>query len=149
MSMNPGLPLAGLSEGMKLPEIRKTITQENINLYAQASQDFNPIHIDEDFARKTPLGGTIAHGMLLLAYISQMMTAAFGRSWLVSGRLNVRFKSPARPGDILTVSGQIGSIEKSAGQTIISCRVLCQNQNGEPVVTGAASLRLGKNENSH
>ena len=59
--------LSGLSEGMNLPELKKVITQQNINLYAEASQDFNPIHIDEEFAKKTPLGGTIAHGMLILS----------------------------------------------------------------------------------
>jgi 3-hydroxybutyryl-CoA dehydratase len=116
----------------------------NINLYAEASQDFNPIHIDEDFAKKTPLGGTIAHGMLILAYISQMMSTAFGRSWLAGGKLNVRFKTPARPGDTIAVSGTISSINQSEGQTLIHCDVLCRNQNGEPVITGETSLRVEK-----
>ena len=75
MEIKSPLPLSELSEGMNLPEMRKEITQENINLYAQASGDFNPIHIDEDFASKTPVGVTIAHGMLILAYVSRMMTA--------------------------------------------------------------------------
>ncbi len=147
MKMSPG-QLSNLKEGMSLPELKKSIIQENINLYARASQDFNPIHIDEEFAKKTPLGGTIAHGMLILAYISQMMTAAFGRNWLVGGKLNVRFRAPARPGDIITVGGKIRSIEKDQGQTSISCDVLCQNQNGEPIITGETKVRLKSNENS-
>ncbi len=44
--------LSKLNEGMDLPEIKRSIIQENINLYAEASQDFNPIHIDEEFAKK-------------------------------------------------------------------------------------------------
>jgi len=136
--------LSELSEGMNLPELKKIITQENINLYAEASRDFNPIHIDEDFAKKTPLGGTIAHGMLILAYVSQMMNAAFGRNWLTGGRLNVRFKTPARPGDSITVSGRISRIERNEGQTSIRCDVLCQNQNGESVITGETSVRVEK-----
>ena len=136
------LPLSEFNEGMSLPEIKRGIIQENINLYAEASQDFNPIHIDEDFAKKTPLGGTIAHGMLILAYVSQMMTAAFGRSWLAGGKLNVRFKNPARPGDTITVSGKILKVEKGEGQTFINCDVLCHNQNGEPVITGEAKVRV-------
>ena len=136
------LPLSELNEGMSLPEIKKSIIQENINLYAEASQDFNPIHIDEEFAKKTPLGGTIAHGMLILAYVSQMMTAAFGRSWLTGGKLNVRFRNPARPGDTITVSGKILKVERKEGQTLIKCDVLCHNQNGEPVITGEANLRV-------
>jgi len=136
--------LAELSEGMSLPEFRKVVTQEHINLYAEASRDFNPIHIDEDFAKKTPLGGTIAHGMLILAYVSQMMSAAFGRSWLAEGKLTVRFKTPARPGDTITVSGRISKIEKSEGQTSIHCDVLCRNQNGESVITGETKVRIEK-----
>ena len=136
------LPLSELNEGMSLPEIKKSIIQENINLYAEASQDFNPIHIDEEFAKKTPLGGTIAHGMLILAYVSQMMTAAFGRSWLTGGKLNVRFRNPARPGDTITVSGKIRKVERKEGQTLIKCDVLCHNQNGESGITGEANLRV-------
>jgi len=136
--------LADLSEGMNLPELRKIVTQKNINLYAEASRDFNPIHIDEDFAKKTPLGGTIAHGMLILAYVSQMMTVAFGRNWLTGGKLNVRFKTPARPGDTIAVSGRIARIEENEGQTLIQCDVLCQNQNGDSVITGETSVRIEK-----
>lgn len=142
MEANRELQLSNLKEGMSLPEIKRSITREKINLYAQASKDFNPIHIDEDFARNTPLGGTIAHGMLILAYVSQMMTAAFGKSWLIGGKLNVRFRTPARPGDTITVSGQIRRIEKSENENLVTCGVLCQNQNGESVITGEASVRV-------
>jgi 3-hydroxybutyryl-CoA dehydratase len=140
METSSELPLLQLSEGMNLPEIKRTITQQKINLYAEASGDFNPIHVDEDFAQQTPLGGTIAHGMLILAYVSQMMAAAFGRSWLVGGKLNVRFKNPARKGDIITVSGKVDKIKKNRTRILINCDVLCQNQNGEPVIIGEASL---------
>ena len=136
--------LAELSEGINLPELKKIVTQDNINLYAEASRDFNPIHIDEEFAKGTPLGGTIAHGMLILAYVSQMMSAAFGKDWLAGSRLNVRFKAPARPGDTLTVGGKISRIERNEGQTLIHCYVLCQNQNGDSIITGETSVRVEK-----
>lgn len=129
-------------EGMSLPELIKVVRQEKIDLYAEASKDFNPIHIDEDFAKKTPLGGTIAHGMLILAYISQMMTAAFGRDWLSGGKLDVRFKSPARPGDTITVSGTVQKVEDSEGYRLITCLVDCHNQHGEPIITGDATVRV-------
>lgn len=148
MELKSPLPLSQLNEGMNLPEIRKDITQENINLYAQASGDFNPIHVDEDFASKTPVGGTIAHGMLILAYVSQMLTAAFGRNWLVGGKLDVRFRAPARKGDTVILSGRIDKIEQNEAQTLITCGVLCQNQDGESVITGEASLGVNKNEDS-
>jgi acyl dehydratase len=131
-----------LTEGSLLPAISKNITQQNINLYARASGDFNPIHIDADYARQTPLGGTVAHGMLILAYISQMMTNAFGRHWLTSGKLNIRFRAPARPGDNITVSGTIRRIEKNDGYQTIDCDVLCSNQHDEPVITGDAKIKV-------
>ncbi len=136
-----------LKEGASLPIIKKNIVQDNIDRYAKASGDFNPIHIDADYARKTPLGGTVAHGMLILAYISQMMTDAFGRDWLSGGRLNVRFRAPARPGDVITISGTIRRIEKGDGFQMIDCDVLCSNQNNEPVITGDARVKVGDNEN--
>lgn len=146
MVMEPGQRLSDLSEGMNLPEIERLVTQENINLYAEASRDFNPIHLDEEFAIKSGLDGTIAHGMLILAYLSQMMSGAFGRSWLTGGKLDVRFKAPARPGDTITVSGRIRSIEKNEGQTLIHCEVLCRNQNDEAIITGEAKVAVRSDE---
>ena len=136
------LGLSAVQEGESLPQLVKNITQEKINLYAQASGDFNPIHVDEDFAKKSPLGGTIAHGMLILSYLSQMMTIAFGQSWLSWGKLNIRFKEPARPGDVITASGNIRNIEQEESEIRVNCNVLCQNQRGEVVITGESSLRL-------
>ncbi|TET47785.1 MAG: acyl dehydratase [Dehalococcoidia bacterium] len=130
-------------EGASLPTLKKNISQDNINLYAKASGDFNPIHIDADYARKTPLGGTVAHGMLILACVSQMMTNAFGRDWLSGGRLNVRFRAPARPGDVITVSGTIRRMEKGDGFQMIDCDILCRNQNNEPIITGDAKVKVG------
>jgi 3-hydroxybutyryl-CoA dehydratase len=132
--------------GQNLRGMSKPIVQEEINLYAKASRDFNPIHIDEEFAKQTPLGGTIAHGMLVLAYVSQMMANNIGKDWLTGGSLNVRFKAPARPGDILSIQSTIRKIQKEAERTVISCDVLCANQKNETVISGEALVRI-KNEN--
>ncbi|MBP1706972.1 MAG: MaoC domain protein dehydratase [Chloroflexi bacterium] len=140
--MDTKIPLDKLKVGQSLPELRKRVTQENINLYARASGDYNPIHIDEEFARKTPAGGTIAHGMLILAYASQVMTEAFGKSWLTGGRFNVRFKAPARPGDTITVEAKIRNVQSDIEQTTVSCDVLCSNQKGETVISGEAVVRV-------
>ena len=136
--------LPELEEGVSLPGISKTISQANINRYAEASGDFNPIHIDEDYARKTPLGGTVAHGMMVLAYVSQMMTAAFGEDWLSGGKLDVRFRAPARPGDTIAIGGKITAVERDESQTRVRCEVLCQNQDGESVIAGVAEARVSR-----
>jgi 3-hydroxybutyryl-CoA dehydratase len=131
-----------LQVGMALPEVQRHITQAVINAYAQASRDFNPVHIDPAFAAQTAAGGTIAHGMLDLAYCSQMLTQAFGINWLENGHLSVRFKMPARPGDDLTVRGKIEKIYAENGRTVVSCTILCTNQKDETIISGEAVVRI-------
>ncbi|HEY5640665.1 MAG TPA: MaoC family dehydratase, partial [Dehalococcoidia bacterium] len=111
-----------LAAGAALPTVTRTITQEKIKAYALAGGDGNPLHTDPAFAKGTQFGGTIAHGMLVLAYVSEMLTTAFGEDWLASGRLKVRFRAPARPRDTLTSSGKVASIED--GRTL--CEVECR-----------------------
>jgi 3-hydroxybutyryl-CoA dehydratase len=137
-------PFSGLKEGDFLPGLKKYITQERIDLYAKASRDFNPVHVDPEYAKNTPLGGTIAHGMLSLSYISEMMTILFNKYWLDTGSIDVRFKTPARPGDIVTVNGSIKKIEKDNDRTLFRCDVSCMNQNDEVIVTGETRVKIIK-----
>ena len=131
-----------IQEGKTLGPVVKHITQEKINLYAEASGDFNPIHVDESFAAKTPLGGTIAHGMLNLAYVSEMMTSAFGRSWVSGGKLRAKFKESARPGDTLTITGKVLCIDQKDDVSYANCNFEARNQKDETIVTGEAIVRL-------
>ena len=134
--------LSDIHQGDNLPTVVKHLYQQKINLYAEASGDYNPIHIDEAFAAKTPLGGTIAHGMLILAYASEMMTQAFGQSWLKGGKLSIRFKAPAHPQDIITTSGKVDSIEDKDGIPHVCCSLECRNQKGDVVISGGAVVKL-------
>lgn len=128
---------------MSAPQIApvvKRLTQEQINRYADASGDHNPIHIDEAFARTTPFGGTIAHGLLVLAAVSEMMAAAFGERWLTSGRLHVRFRAPARPGDTVTASAQP---RPGRHDGFLCYEVACRNQRDELLIGGTAEVPEG------
>ncbi len=137
-----GLKLEEFYAGMNLPELKRGVSQEHINSYAAASGDFNPIHIDREFAGKTPLGGTIAHGMLVLAYVSEFMTTNFAREWLTGGSLSARFKAPARPGDTITISGKVTGVQRENGFVSISCNVLCQNQQSEAVILCETKVKV-------
>ncbi len=128
--------------GKILSPVVRNITQDKINLYAEASGDFNPIHVDESFAARTALGGTVAHGMLVLSYISEIMSRAFGRDWSSGGKLSMRFKAPARPGDEVTVTGKVDSIEERDGVSYVTCSLSCCNQKGETVVAGEATVKM-------
>ena len=113
------------------------LSQAMLNRYADASGDHNPIHTDEAFAKTTPMGGTIAHGMLVLSTISQMMAAGFGERWLTSGTLDVRFRAPARPGD--TVTARAKPVDGApAGRQRYS--VECVNQRDELLIAGTAEV---------
>jgi 3-hydroxybutyryl-CoA dehydratase len=131
-----------IQEGKTLGPVVKHITQEKINLYAEASGDFNPIHVDESFAAKTPFAGTIAHGMLNLAYVSEMMTSAFGKSWLSGGKLRAKFKESARPGDTLSITGKVFCIDHKDDVSYANCSFEVRNQKDETIVTGEATVKL-------
>jgi 3-hydroxybutyryl-CoA dehydratase len=114
----------------------RELTQSMIDAYAEASGDHNPIHVDPEFAKATPMGGTIAHGMLVLALISEMMTASFSAAWLSTGTLDVRFRAPARPGDKLTARAKAPSVD---GQRL-RYAVECVNQQDEVLISGTAEV---------
>lgn len=138
--------LRDIHEGMAFTPVVKQITQKKINLYAEASGDFNPIHVDESFAANTPFGGTIAHGMLNLAYVSEMMASVFGQDWSSSGRLRARFKEVARPGDTLTISSAVSSIEDRDCVSYANCSFEVRNQKDEVVVAGEATAKLSRGQ---
>lgn len=128
-----------LAVGDELPAITKQLTQEQIDRYAEASGDRNPLHIDAEFAATTQFGGTIAHGMLVLAFVSEMLTGAFRREWLDAARLKIRFRAPARPGDALTSSGRVTKVD---GAKVV-CEIECRNGAGEVVLDGTAEVTVG------
>ena len=117
---------------MNVATVTKRLSQARIDRYAEATGDHNPIHVDPDFARATPFGGTIAHGMLVLASILEMMAAALGEDWLRHGKLRVRFKGPAMSGDTVTAIAQ----ETANGNYVVEVR----NQDGEGVISGTAEI---------
>ena len=129
-------------EGDPLPTVERSITQERIERYAAASGDFNPVHVDPEFAAKSRFGGTIAHGMLVAATVSEAMTAAFALSWLESGRLKLRFKNPVYPGDTVTAFGKVERISERDGARHVVCSVGVRRQDGEEAITGDASVTI-------
>ena len=120
----------------------RRIFQRDIQLYAEASGDFNPIHVDPVFAAKGQFGGTIAHGMLVLAYVSELMTKGFGQAWLSGGRLRIRFKGAARPGDTLAIKAVRADDAAVDGARTVTYEVSCRNDRDELVLEGQAIIVL-------
>ncbi len=131
-----------IEEGQALPEVRKSVTQAQIARYAKASGDGNLIHLDPEFAAKSSFGRIVAHGMLVLAFMSEMLTQAFGQSWLESGRLKVRFRAPVYPGEDVVTFGRITKLSVENGRRTVQCQVGCRKAEGQEVITGEASVVL-------
>jgi len=102
-------------------------TKQQFKAYAEASGDHNPIHLDDEFARKVGLPGVIAHGMLQMGLMANLAVAAAGGNPGQVRRLGCRFAAMVRPGDRVTFSGN----PDEAGRMEISAA----NQNGERVLT--------------
>ena len=129
-----------MKEGQVLPAVEKLVTQEGIERYAAASGDFNPIHVDHEFAATSQFGGTIAHGMMIAASISEMMTVAFDEDWARSGRLKIRFRAPVYPGDAVSTFGRVTGVRVRDGATEVRCSVGVRKQSGEDAITGDATV---------
>lgn len=127
-----------------LTTLVRKINQKLINDYAEVSGDKNPIHIDSSFAQKSQFKGTIAHGMMIVGYFSDFMDRIHGSDWSKTGRLKVKFRNPARPGDILSISGKLKlqeEIEKGSAVTTSSKYSLqCHNQRGEFISSATAEV---------
>ncbi|HEX9068320.1 MAG TPA: MaoC family dehydratase N-terminal domain-containing protein [Ktedonobacterales bacterium] len=129
-------------EGERIPTLTKTVTQAQINAYANVSQDHNPIHVNPEVATAVGLGGTIAHGMLSMGFLGEQLTtwAASQRGeegWV--RRLRVRFQGMVRPGDTVSCQGALG--ERAGARQPLA--VWVDNQRGERVITGDADVMLG------
>lgn len=103
------------------------ITQERVQRYAEITGDFNPIHVDEAFARATPFGGVIAHGMLSLNLAWEVVRTLPGGDGDLE--LDVRFRKPVRPGD---------RVRARARREDGGWEVWIENQAGEAVIAGRA-----------
>jgi 3-hydroxybutyryl-CoA dehydratase len=98
--MNPrnGYDVEDLSIGMSA-ETTKTITDADIVLFAGVSTDFNAVHMDEEYARTTPFGGRIAHGMLSASLLSSVLGNQLPGPGVVYMSQSLRFRAPVRIGD--------------------------------------------------
>lgn len=127
--------------GHSVTPFSRTVTQEQISAYADASGDHNPIHLDPDFARSVGLPGTIAHGMLEMGILADAIASwAGGSANLLS--LSCRFSKPLLPGDTIICTGTVVSVD-DAGVAILE--VGASSDRGDRVLTnGRATVRLSR-----
>jgi acyl dehydratase len=101
--------MAELTEGAVIPELRVTPDKYLTVRYAGASGDFNPIHIDEEFAKAVGLPGRILHGLWTMAQVARAQTDAGGGPESLK-RLSVQFRGVGLPEQELVVTGEVSQV---------------------------------------
>jgi acyl dehydratase len=126
-----------MKPGDAIPELRTTPDRFLTVRYAGASGDFNPIHIDEEFAKQVGLPGRILHGLWTMAQVARAQTDAAGGPQSLA-RLAVQFRGMGVPEAELEVTGEVREVRD--GVAIIDTRAV---QNGKAIIRNAeAEVRL-------
>ena len=121
----------------------KTISEADVYAFAGITGDFYGVHVDEEFAKKTRYGTRIAHGALLVGFISTVMgkiAAKIPPPGGVSYRYDVKFVAPVKFGD--TVTTELKIAEKNLERREIISQILSTNQRGEKVLEGKTVLKV-------
>ena len=131
--------LNNASVGDKIPAlVIGPITRSTLALYAGASGDHNPIHIDLDFAKESGMKDVFAHGMLIMAYLGKAVTNIVPQSNLKN--FSVRFSSITNIGDILTCSGKVKKIDKNNSKKTIVLDLIVSDEFGDIKISGEATI---------
>lgn len=119
-------------------QISKTVSETDIYLFAGITGDFNPAHVDEEYARRTFFGTRIAHGMLTAGFISTVLGCHLPGPGAVYLRQEVSFLGPVKIGDTITARAEVTEIDTVKGR--VKMLTTCDNQDGKRVVTGEAVI---------
>lgn len=118
----------------------RRVTDELVRKFAEVSGDYNPIHLDEEFAKTTRFGRRIAHGMLSGAFISAVLGYEFKERKIVYLSQTMRFVAPVFLDDTVTATAMVTHIREDKG--IVTLETLCTNQKGETLVKGEAAVMI-------
>lgn len=126
--------------GDQLEPLSRTVTQDQIDAYAEASGDHNPIHVDAEFAISVGLPGAIAHGLLEMGILAEALARWAGGVDHVQS-LEVRFSKPLVAGDTITCTGTVTAVDEA--EALATLDVEATSNRGERVLTnGRAVARL-------
>ncbi len=119
--------------------LTRTLTEQDINLFAVASGDMNPTHLDAEYMKKRGLGGTVGHSLWGGALISSLLGNTLPGPGTVYRRQDLRFLRPVSVGDAVTVSVSVTGKDPRDGSVVLHCSVV--NQNQDPVIEGSAEVQ--------
>jgi len=133
-----------MAEGKSIHELKigdrahfpKQVTEEDIEHFAKATGDFNPVHFDQAYAANTPFKGRIAHGILSLGLISTVFGNILPGPGTIYLSQEAKFMAPVRIGD--TITAEVEVLEVILEKNRAKFKTICRNQTGQEVVSGLA-----------
>ena len=120
--------------------LTKTATRESIDSYAAVSGDYNPIHMDEEYARGTIFRKCIAHGLFCLGIVSTIIGTILPGNGTALINEQIKYLAPVFIGDEITATVTISEINKD--KNLMSLSFLCENQNGVTVLSGCCLVKM-------
>jgi len=114
----------------------KTITETDVYLFAGISGDFNPLHLNEEYAKKTPFKARIAHGALPQSLIAPVLGMHLPGMGTILVEVTTRFKAPTYFGDTITATARVA--EKLEDKKWVKMALIWTNQRGETIAEGEA-----------
>ncbi len=123
-----------------IAEVVHTIKDEDIQNFGKLSGDYNPLHFDEEWAKKTRFGGRIAHGLLTASYISNAIGMKLPGVGAIYLSQEMKFLKPARIND--TITTRVKVIEKDDNKRRVRLSTDCMNQYGDTILSGTALIQI-------
>ena len=113
-----------------------TLDEENVEAFAKATGDYNPLHMDDEYAAATPFGKRVVHGVLLTGVVSGLLGAKFPGLGTVARELTSKFSKPVFLGDTVTATAEV--VEKNDKLNMCTLKYTVKNQEGIIAVKGKA-----------
>ena len=114
------------------------INQDDLVLYANASGDQNPIHIDQNFAKKSGLPDVIAHGMLIMSYLGRLLTNSVPQYQIKN--FNVQFSNMTYVNQKIICTGKVFEKNSTDGEETVTVALKVEDQQGEKKIIGKATI---------
>ncbi len=131
------IPFADIQIGDQR-QYSKTLTERDLQLFAETSGDFNPVHLDADYAAGTAFGERIAHGMWSGALISAAIATTLPGPGSIYRSQSLKFSKPVKLGDTITITLMV--LDKKERTRLVTLECTGSNQRGETVVKGEAEV---------
>lgn len=118
----------------------KTVTESDVYTFAGVTGDFNPAHVNEEYAKETPFKTRIAHGMLSAGFISAVLGMKLPGPGAIYLNQEVSFKKPVMIGDTVTAEVEVVDVVDKGKFHIAELKTTCYNQNNDVVIDGTAKV---------